>query len=97
VSPGWHVVPPWQQPVGHEVASQMHLPPEHTWPLPHAAAPPHVQAPLVEQPSPVVPQSVHMPPAVPHAMAEGVVHVVPVQQPVGHDAMSHTHLPPEHS
>ncbi len=95
--PGSHVVPPWQQPVGQDAASQMHLPPEHTWPLPHAAPPPQVQLPLVEQPSPVVPQLAHVAPFVPHAIADGVVHVVPEQQPVGQDAESQTHFPPEHS
>jgi len=74
------------------------LPPEHAWPLPHAAAPPQVQLPVAEQPSPVVPQLVHEPPFAPHAIAEGVVHVVPPwQQPVGHEAMSHTQWPPKHT
>jgi hypothetical protein len=76
VLPGSHVLPR-QQPVGHDAASHMHLPPEQTWPVPHTAPPPQVQAPLVEQVSPVVPQFVHMAPAVPHAVAEGVVHVLP--------------------
>ncbi len=96
VVPGWQVVP-WQQPVGQDVASQMHLPPEHTWPLPQAFPPPQVQLPLAEQPSPVVPQLAQVAPCVPHAVADGVVHVLPEQQPVGHDAASQTHWPPEHS
>ncbi len=96
VLPGWHVLP-WQHPVEHEAASQMHLPLEHTCPLPHAVLPPQVQAPVTEQPSPVVPQFVHIAPPVPQAIAEGVVHVVPEQQPLGHDAASQTQLPPLHS
>lgn len=96
VLPGWHVLP-WQQPVGHEAASQTHLPLEHACPLPQAVLPPQVQAPLAEQPSPVVPQLVHVAPLVPQAIADGVVHVVPEQQPLAHEAASQTHLPPAHS
>jgi hypothetical protein len=56
-----------------------------------------VQAPVTEQPSPVVLQSVHEPPPVPQAIAEGFVQVLFWQQPVGHEFASHTHLAPEHS
>jgi hypothetical protein len=83
--------------VGHDAALHTHLPPEQTWPLPHAVPPPQEQAPVAEQPSAVVPQLVHMAPAVPHAVADGVVHVVPEQQPLEHEVALHTHTPPEHA
>jgi hypothetical protein len=96
VLPGSHVLFR-QHPVGHDAESHTHLPPEHTCPLPQAVAPPQVQLPVAEQPSPVVPQLVQLPPPVPHAIDEGVVQVLFWQQPVGHEVASQTHLPPEHS
>jgi hypothetical protein len=38
----------------------------------------------------------HDPPAPPQSMAEWVSHVVPLQQPSGHDVASHTQLPATH-
>lgn len=48
--PGWHV-PPWQQPVGQDVASHTHAPPAQRWPAPHAGSLPHAHAPERSQPS----------------------------------------------
>ena len=43
-----------------------------------------------------MPQATHAPPPMPHAEADGVVHVAPAQQPEGHDVASHTQVPPTH-
>jgi len=70
------VVPPLQQPLGHEVASQTHWPlPLHSWPKAHAlhATPdaPHDEldsletgshAPALQQPAQDAPPHVHAPP-----------------------------------
>jgi hypothetical protein len=42
------VVPPLQQPLGHDVPSQMHVPPLHRLPDGHAAPVPQVHTPLVQ-------------------------------------------------
>jgi hypothetical protein len=44
---------PEQHPVGQLAALHLQAPPTHSWPARHAARPPHVQAPLAEQPSAV--------------------------------------------
>ena len=41
-------------------------------------------------------QEAHAPPPVPQAESDGVVQVVPLQQPVGHEVASHTHVPLTH-
>jgi hypothetical protein len=66
-----------QQPFGHEVASQTHLPVVllHSCPVPHAA-----------QLAPAVPQELFD--SEPYA-----THVVPLQQPLGHEVASQTHWP----
>ena len=51
------------------MASQMQLPPEQRCPAPHAGPPLHVHCPVAEQPSPLEPQTVHAPPAVPQLPA----------------------------
>jgi hypothetical protein len=94
--PGWQVLP-WQQPVEHEAAVQMHEPPEQTCPAAHAAAPPQVHAPVDEQPSAVAPHAMHAAPFVPHVPADGVVQVGPEQHPVGHEAAVHVQMPFEHT
>jgi hypothetical protein len=43
----------------------------------------HTQVPAAVQVSALIPQLVHAPPLAPHAVADGVVHVCPVQQPFG--------------
>ena len=64
VSPVSHVLP-LQQPVGHEVASQVHCPETQCCPEPHAGPEPHWQLPETLQPSLVVavhPVQTHVPP-----------------------------------
>jgi hypothetical protein len=89
---------PEQQPA-HEVGSHVHAPPEHSWPVVHADAPPHVHAPAVEHALPVLAQSTHVVPGAPHVDAESVVHmdVAASQQPSGQELASQTHTPIKHS
>ena len=88
---------PLQQPL-HDLPSQMHLPPEQRCPVTQAGPVPHVQPPVVEQPSPVSPQVWHDWPATPQASpVGGSVQTLPVQQPVAHDVGVHTHDPFEHT
>jgi hypothetical protein len=56
----------------------------------------HVQTPAVH-PSPVLPQSWHVPPGVPQSDDDSDVHTPDAQHPSGHDAASQTHSPPWHS
>jgi hypothetical protein len=90
-----HVLPS-QQPFGHEVPLHTHAPPLHRWPLEHAALDPHVHAPLLHESAVLGSQATHAAPPIPHAPLEGVVHVLPLQQPFGHELALHTHAPPTH-
>lgn len=86
---------PSQQPLGHESASQTHVPPRQRWPGAQAGLLPHRHAPLAQTlvPASAV-QSAHWLPALPHeALVGGVTQVVPWQHPVAQDAASHTHTP----
>lgn len=88
-------VDPAQQPVGHEVASQTHAPPTQRWPALHAAPPPQLQSPALEQASAsVVSQLEHAEPSLPQLVRLAARQVVPSQQPLGQDVASHTHAPP---
>lgn len=89
-----HVVP-LQHPLGHDVALQRQAPPTHCWPTAHAApVAPHTHRPsrhMSERRS----HATHDAPPVPQLPSDGaLVHVVPLQQPVGHETPSHTHEPP---
>lgn len=85
---------PWQQPLGHDVASQMHRPPTQRWPPAQAGPVPHWQAPVVLQRlALLMSQAAHAAPAVPQAVKDGVVHTPPAQHPDGHDVASHMHVP----
>jgi hypothetical protein len=79
VLPVWQA-PPWQQPVGHEVASQTQVPLAllQSRPDPHA-----------EHAAPAVPHE----PLDSDAHSSHVPVGPPLQQPFGHDAASHTHCP----
>ncbi len=86
--------PPAQQPVEHEVESQMHTPCEHCRPGLHGAVAPQRHVPLPSQVSlDSESQVAHVEPAAPHWASVRVSHVVPWQQPSGHDVPSHTHRP----
>ena len=86
--------PPAQQPSGHEVESQTHTPCEQCRPALHGALVPQRHVPLPSQVS--LDNAVHVThvePAAPHWASVRVSHVVPWQQPSGHDVPSHTHRP----
>src|SRR5258707_9508053 len=81
LTPGKHANPK-QQPLAHDIASQMHAPLAQRWPAAHALLPPQVQAPLV-QPSASVPlQAVQAAPPVPQLASDGTSQVLPLQQPL---------------
>lgn len=86
---------PAQHPLGHDIASQMHAPAMQRWPLAHIGPPPQVHAPPVH-PSAPRPHETHETPPSPHAMrVGGATHVVPEQQPLGHEVALHAvHTPP---
>jgi hypothetical protein len=72
---------PLQQPLEHDVASQTH------WPV------------VLSHSWPVA-HDPHATPAAPHEVFDSdayASHVVPLQQPIGHEVGSQTHCPPEHS
>ena len=89
---------PLQHPGHCDELSQTHAPPLQRWPAEHAGPLPHVQAPLDEHPSAVIPQDEHVAPAVPHADAvPGDVQTLPVQHPCEHEVALQTHTPLEHA
>jgi len=90
-------VVPEQQPLAHEVASHMHAPLTQCWLEEHSTVePPHVHAPAVH-PSAVMSHEPHARPTGPQNIVDGVLHIVPEQQPPGHEVASHLHAPPVHS
>lgn len=86
---------PWQQPLGHEVASQMQSPATQRCPPAQAGPVPHWQRPVLLQRLALVGSHVvHATPAMPHDESEGGVHTPPEQQPPGHEVASHMQVPP---
>ena len=86
---------PEQQPDGHEVASQTQAPLTHFCPPPHAALVPQRHTPSDEQLSDFVASHCeHTAPETPQVATDGVLQVVPEQQPFGHETESHVHAPP---
>ena len=64
-------VAPWQQPAGHEEASQMHAPFMQCWPAWHGGPPPQRQAPVTEQVSAwLASQVMHAAAPIPHVFTE---------------------------
>ena len=89
---------PVQHPWEHEVAVQTHTPLEHACPGLQAALAPHRQAPAGEQLSAVVAlQATHALPSIPQLPNSEVWQVLPLQQPVGHDAELQTQCPITHA
>lgn len=87
---------PSQQPEAHEVASHAHTPPTQRWPDPQGGPEPHAHAPAT-QPSERPSHATQAAPAVPHALCEGVAHVVPEQQPLAQlVALQLAHAPLAH-
>jgi hypothetical protein len=80
-----HEVPPQQ---GCPRVPHAHVPPTHTWNGPHAGAPPHVQAPLV-QPSAIDGSQATHAPEEPHAdVVVPATHLPFAQQPVLHGCIA---------
>lgn len=86
--------PAAQQPFGHDKESQTQAPETQRWPLAHAAPAPHAQVPAVVQLSAVpVLHKEHAAPFAPQRKSDRDVHVIPSQQPDGHEVALQTHLP----
>jgi hypothetical protein len=83
-----HVVP-LQQPAGQLVALHTHAPPTHRWPAAHMALAPQRHAPPLQVSARVVSHVVQAAPPEPHWVTEGVAQVLPLQQPLAHDAAEH--------
>lgn len=82
-----------QQPAQLE-AVQRQVPRTHRSPTPHAADPPHRQAPVAEQVSAeTVEQLVQVAPLAPQVASDLTLHVVPEQQPPGHETASQLQIP----
>lgn len=83
-------VAPSQHPPGHDVSSQVQIPPAQTCPGAHAGPAPHTQAPATEHALVVFGSHVvHTPPAVPHAARLCAMHTWPAQHPAGQLDASH--------
>jgi len=87
-----------QQPFGHEVPSQTHAPLTQCLPAAQGAALPHRQAPVAAHVlAPTGSHGTQVPPPVPQAAIEGVVHAPFAQQPLGQLSTVHTQAPFRHS
>jgi hypothetical protein len=93
--PSWQTLLVSQQPVGHEVPSQTHVPPRQRWPALQAAPVPQAQDPVDEHWSDATgSQLAQVFPAPPHAVTERGLHVAPAQHPLGQDVASHVQTDP---
>lgn len=72
--------------VVHEVGPVTQLPRTHSWVEAQAGFTPQRHAPATEQESAFEPHATQAPPEAPHADADGVMHMVPWQQPEPHVA-----------
>lgn len=89
-----------QQPPGHDVPLQMQAPLEQTCPIAQTGPEPQPHVPPVQESARVASQAMHVAPSVPHVEADGVTHVVPMQQPPGQEPLApdvHVHLPLTHA
>jgi hypothetical protein len=87
-------VAPLQQPLGQEVASQMHWPPTQRWPPTQAAPAPQTQAPAALQRSALPGSHVRQaPPFAPQVASAIGLQTFPLQQPPGQEDASHTQAP----
>jgi hypothetical protein len=92
VADGALQVEPLQHPDAHDAASQTQLPMMHCWPAPHAAPEPQWQVPFEAQLSETIgSHGVHELPLIPQFANDDWTHVLPWQQPVGHDVELQTH------
>lgn len=87
-------IAPEQQPLGHVVASHTHPPSTHSWPAAQAGPVPQRHSPSAHESAIAESQATHAAPPAPHVVLELARHVLPSQQPLGHEVASHTHAPP---
>lgn len=74
------------------------MPAEQRCPARHGRPEPHWQSPsLLQLSASVASHITHASPPIPQYMRERLRHVLPWQQPPGHDAAVHVHVPPTHS
>ena len=79
----------WQQPLGQDTPSQVHLPDTQRWPPAQAGPVPQAQVPVVAQASARVgSQAAQADPPTPQLSSERLVQMFPRQQPAGQDAPS---------
>jgi hypothetical protein len=88
---------PLQQPLGHDVASHTQMPPLHRWPVAHCGPLPQAHMPFVHWLATTLLQLPHTTPPMPHEPSDGVVQLLPVQQPFGHELGLQVHVPPTHT
>jgi hypothetical protein len=86
-----------QQPFGQDEALHRHTPLMQTCPTPHGELVPHAHSPFGHESAVPAAQTSHVAPLGPHVEMESDLHVVPSQQPSGHDVASHTQRPPTQS
>lgn len=88
-------VVPAQQPLGHDVASQVQSPLTQRWPPLHAPPVPQPQAPAaVHLSDREASQTMQAPPLAPHVATPATLQTAPLQHPFGHDVASQIHVPP---
>jgi hypothetical protein len=92
---GVHVLP-LQQPFGHDVTSHVHRPAMQCCPAVHCAFAPHLHVPPLHVSARTESHATHVPPPEPHVPIDGVLHVLPVQQPVRQVCAQPEHVPFEH-
>ncbi len=88
---------PLQHPPGHEAALQTHAPLTQACPMAHSAPEPHAHAPPAHDPVRAASHAMQVAPSMPHCETDGVTHVEPTQQPVGHEPLApgvHAQVPP---
>ncbi len=86
---------PLQQPLGQEVASQMHRPSAQRWPPAHAGPDPQAQAPSVPQWSALLgSHATQAAPFAPQVASARLLQTAPAQHPAAHEVPSQTQAPP---
>jgi hypothetical protein len=86
-------VVPWQQPLGHDVASQMHSPDAQRWPPAHGGPSPHAHAPAAQRSALLTSQVLQAAPGDPQVASDTGLHTFPWQHPAAHEDASQTQAP----
>jgi hypothetical protein len=95
LTPTMHVAP-LQQPFVHDAGSHTQAPPTQCWPAEHATPAPHLHAPPPQLSVRFGSHATHAEPPPPHAVIDGVVQVLPEQQPLAHVIEHPAHAPLMH-